>query len=166
MNAGYLPPEHWVHGPEGGGRILGEACHIFDLFRFLTGAPAVEVWATGIRTAQRDVFATDNFTATVRYAEGSVCTLLYTAQGAKDLPKEALEMHVDGKSFIVDDYRSLRAFGTKLKMKTRRQEKGHFEELNAFYDTIRGSLDRYALWEEGLEVSRFALKVDRKVRGS
>ncbi len=65
MNAGYLPPEHWVHGPEGGGRLLGEACHILDLFRFLTGAPAVEVCATGIRSRRRDVGPSDNFTATL-----------------------------------------------------------------------------------------------------
>src|SRR5687767_13712642 len=27
MNAGYIPRENWVHGPEGGGRNIGEACH-------------------------------------------------------------------------------------------------------------------------------------------
>ena len=166
MNAGYLPPEHWVHGVEGGGRIVGEACHIFDLFRFFAGEPAVESWATGLHASQRDVQATDNFTATVRYADGSLCTLLYTAQGAKDLPKEALEMHVEGRSFILDDYRSLCAFGTKVKLHTRRQEKGHLEELNAFRDAIRGLLDRRTLWEEAVEVSRVALEVDRQVRGS
>ena len=32
MNAGYIPMDHWVHGDEGGGRNLGEACHIYDLF--------------------------------------------------------------------------------------------------------------------------------------
>ena len=25
MNAGYMPATHWVHGPEGGGRNIGEA---------------------------------------------------------------------------------------------------------------------------------------------
>ena len=165
MNAGYLPPEHWVHGADGGGRLLGEACHIFDLFRFLVGAPAVEVSASGVRAARRDVLPTDNFTATIRYAEGSVCTLLYTAQGGRELPKEGLEVHGDGRSFLLDDYRQLRSFGAKLDMRTRTQEKGHLEELVAFHQAITGSLDCRILWDEAVEVTRTALEVDRQIRG-
>ena len=52
MNAGYVPPDHWVHGDEGGGRNLGEACHIYDLFTFLTGAKVTDVVARGIRPGQ------------------------------------------------------------------------------------------------------------------
>jgi predicted dehydrogenase len=165
MNAGYHSPDHWVHGSEGGGRVLGEACHIFDLFRFLTGAPAVEIRATGMHAALRDVLPTDNFTATMRYAEGSVCTLLYTAQGGRELPKEALELHGDGRSFVLDDYRQLRGFGTKAELRTKRQEKGHREELLAFHQAITGSLDRHTLWDEAVEVTRATLEVDRQVRG-
>lgn len=38
MNAGYIPPENWVHGVDGGGRNVGEACHIYDLFTFLANS--------------------------------------------------------------------------------------------------------------------------------
>ena len=39
MNAGYIPPESWVHDVKsGGGRIIGEACHFIDLCTFLTGS--------------------------------------------------------------------------------------------------------------------------------
>jgi predicted dehydrogenase/threonine dehydrogenase-like Zn-dependent dehydrogenase len=164
MNAGYLPPEHWTQGPEGGGRALGEACHILDLFRSVTGSCAVDVSATGIRSPRRDVAPTDNFTATIRYDDGSACTLLYTAQGGKELSKEALEMHVDGCSFLLDDYRSLTGFGVAVQMRTRTQEKGHYEELIAFYETMSGAQDRRRLWNEALEVTRTALEVDRQVR--
>jgi predicted dehydrogenase len=164
MNVEYFPPEHWAHGDEGGGRILGEACHIFDLFRFLTGAPAVEVLATGVRSARRNLLTTDNFTATIRYADGSVCTLLYTAEGGKQLPKEALEMHTDGLSLLLDDYKSLITFGASAQLKTKKQEKGHYEELIAFHEAIAGTLDRESLWTEALEVSRTAFEVDQRVR--
>jgi predicted dehydrogenase len=164
MNAGYLPLEHWTHGAEGGGRLLGEACHIFDLFRFLVGAPAVEVHAIGVRAARSDVMPLDNFTATMRYAEGSVCSLLYTAQGGRELPKEALELHWDGRSCLLDDYRSLRGFGIKLRLRTRTQEKGHPEELLAFQRAITGSLDRRVIWDEAVEVTRTALELDQQVR--
>ena len=165
MNAGYLPPEHWTHGPEGGGRALGEACHILDLFRFLTGASAVEIRATGLRSTRLDVAPTDNFSATIRYADGSVCTLLYTAQGGKEFPKEALEMHFDGRSFIVDDYKNLVSFGASANFRTRTQEKGHYEELLAFHKAICGEMDRNALWNDAVEVSQIAFEVDRQLRG-
>jgi predicted dehydrogenase len=164
INSGYLPPEHWVHGPEGGGRVLGEACHFFDLFRFLTGASAVEVSATGIRAARRDVSPDDNFSATIRYADGSLCTLVYTAQGSRDLPKESMEMHWDERSVLLDDYRSLRGFGVKLDLRTRRQEKGHCEELLAFHQAVRGDLNRGTLWEEAVAATRTALEVHSQLR--
>lgn len=165
MNTEPIPPESWVHGVEGGGRIIGEACHIFDVFRFLVGASAVEIQALGVLAKHADVMPTDNFTATVRYAEGSICTLLYTARGGRGLPKEALELHVDGRSFLFDDYRRLWGIGAKVDFQTRRQDKGHCDELMAFHQAIIGSLDRKALWDEAVEVTRTAFEVDRQVRG-
>jgi predicted dehydrogenase len=165
MNAGYLPPDHWTHGPEGGGRALGEACHILDLFRFLTGAAAVEIKATALCSSLPTVAPTDNFSATLRYADGSVCTLLYSAQGSKKLPKEALEAHVDGYSFVLDDYKCLTGFGAPAQMRTRIQEKGHYEELIAFHNAMSGTLDRPKIWDEAVEVTRTALEIDRQVRG-
>jgi predicted dehydrogenase len=165
MNAGYTPSDHWVHGEEGGGRVIGEACHVFDLFRFLTGAPAVEVHATAVRSRRRDVLPTDNFTATIRYGDGSVCSLVYTAQGSRDLPKESMELHADGQSLLLHNYKHLDAVGVKkIDLQTRKEEKGHFEELMFFHRAVSGSLDRHVVWDEALEVTRTTLEVDRQVR--
>ena len=38
MNVGFIAQDHWVHGQEGGGRNLGEACHIYDLFTALSNS--------------------------------------------------------------------------------------------------------------------------------
>ena len=36
INAGIMPPDHWIHDPEiGGGRIIGEVCHFIDLCSFI-----------------------------------------------------------------------------------------------------------------------------------
>ena len=44
VNAGSLPPEHWLLDPvEGGGRLIGEGVHFFDMLRFLAGAEPVRV---------------------------------------------------------------------------------------------------------------------------
>ncbi|WP_345306128.1 bi-domain-containing oxidoreductase [Candidatus Villigracilis saccharophilus] len=74
MNAGYLPADHWTQTEEGGGRMIGEACHIFDLFQYVVGAPVVEVNSTAITPQTGHILAGDNVTVTLRYADGSVAT--------------------------------------------------------------------------------------------
>ena len=38
VNAGQIPRDHWVHDArEGGGRIIGEVCHMIDFMHFMTG---------------------------------------------------------------------------------------------------------------------------------
>ena len=38
VNAGFLPPDHWLHDPDqGGGSIIGEGCHFIDFLTFLAG---------------------------------------------------------------------------------------------------------------------------------
>jgi hypothetical protein len=96
--------------------------------------------------------------------DGSICTLVYTSQGHQNLPKESMEIHVGGKSFFLHNYRQLEAFGTKLDIRTRTEEKGHYEELKAFYEAIAGSRDRRTLWDEAVEVTRTTLEVDRQLR--
>ena len=55
INAGYLPPDHWVNDREqGGGRILGEVCHFVDMLMFLAGSPVVEVEARAVGNSGRD----------------------------------------------------------------------------------------------------------------
>lgn len=133
MNAGYLPPDHWTRGPEGGGRNIGEACHIYDLFNCLTGAEVEAVSAFSINPSSPQWGRDDNFTATVKYKDGSVCSLTYTALGAKSHPKERMDVYCDGRVYSLDDYRLLTVDGIKHSgWKSRTQEKGHYEELVAF----------------------------------
>jgi predicted dehydrogenase/threonine dehydrogenase-like Zn-dependent dehydrogenase len=140
VNAGYLPPDHWVHTEEGGGRIAGEACHMFDLFQYLVSpARAVEVTCTPLVPKSERLLATDNISTTVRYDDGSVATLLYTALGTPDLPKEHVEIYADGTVLVLDDYRALRVYGSAGKgWKSSVQDKGHLEELRAFARHARG----------------------------
>src|SRR4030065_714612 len=48
-NAGFIPPNHWVHDLEqGGGRIIGEGCHFIDFLTFLVGQPPIAVTAQAL----------------------------------------------------------------------------------------------------------------------
>ena len=63
--------------------------------------------------------------ATVRYDDGSVASLLYTALGASDLSKEYVEIYADSKVMMIDDYRALRVYGVRVKAwKSQAQDKG------------------------------------------
>lgn len=132
VNAGYLPLDHWTQKPQGGGRVIGEACHILDLFQFWTGAHPKKIAAQSLSPHTKDYLSQDNFFATISYEDGSVCNLLYTALGNKNLPKEYGEIYADGKVLILDDYKRLTVHGASGGLKTFSQNKGHLEELTAF----------------------------------
>ncbi len=141
VNAGYLPADHWTQIEEGGGRIIGEACHMFDLFQYLIGPARVkDVTSMAIGARVEHILPSDNLSATLRYDDGSVATLIYTALGASDLPKEYVEIYADGKVLVIDDYRSLRVYGTSVEgWESRTQDKGHLAELRAFGESLRDS---------------------------
>jgi predicted dehydrogenase len=161
MNAGYLPADHWVHGPEGGGRNIGEACHIYDLFTFLTGARVAGVQVAAITPATAHYRRGDNFTTSITFDDGSIATLTYTALGSKDHSKECLEIFVDGKVIALDDFKSLTVTGASRRpLRTRLPEKGQKEELEAFALAIRqGGPSPIALWEQE-QATRIALDVE------
>lgn len=160
MNAGLLPPDHWVHGPEGGGRNIGEACHIYDLFNCLTGAEVESVHARSIRPASKAWSARDNFVATIAYCDGSVCTLTYTALGARDYPKERMEIFADGKVVSLDDYQSLKITGAKHRgWSSAKPEKGQLEELRTLAACLQGGAE----WPIPLEQQASAMKICFKV---
>src|SRR5205823_2010164 len=88
VNAGPLTEEHWLHDPEeGGGRLLGEACHFVDLLSHLAGSPAVSVHAVGVPNPRRGLELSDDIAATIRFASGAIATLLYSGSGDPRLPK-------------------------------------------------------------------------------
>lgn len=151
VNAGYLPGEHWVNTRAGGGRIIGEACHMLDVFSFLTGSRAKESHAQG---------TDDNLSASICYEDGSVATLLYTASGHTALAKEYIEVHVGGHSSIVDDFRELRSFGGQAHWRGR-QDKGHRRELEIFSECVASGALPVPL-EELAATSRLSFSFSRQ----
>jgi predicted dehydrogenase/threonine dehydrogenase-like Zn-dependent dehydrogenase len=161
MNAGHLPSDHWTLGPEGGGRNLGEACHIYDLFTYLTGARVTGVHVSAITPTTAYYRSNDNFTASISFDDGSIANLTYTALGSKDHAKERLEIFADGKVIALDDYKTLTfAGGGGRALRTRLPEKGQKEELEAFARAIRdGQAWPAELWEQE-QATRIALEVE------
>ena len=163
MNAGYIPLDHWVHGPEGGGRNLGEACHIYDLFTALADAKVTGISAQAIKPATAHYGRNDNFVATLSFADGSVANLIYTSLGHKAVAKETAELYVDGKIIVLDDYKSLTVHGAgKQSLHTRTQDKGLMEELKRFALGIQTGEWPIPWWQQ-LQVSEVAFAVEEMV---
>jgi predicted dehydrogenase/threonine dehydrogenase-like Zn-dependent dehydrogenase len=142
MNAGYLSPGDMVYAE--GGRLVGEACHVIDLLSFLVGSP-VRSFATA-RLAPRtgSLRPEDNTSFALEYENGSLAAVDYFALGSPELPKERLEVHFDGKSIVVEDYRRISGFGVKVaRLASPQPQKGHREELEALAIHI---LDRKPDW--------------------
>jgi len=162
LNAGYLAPDHWVHGPQGGGRNVGEACHMYDVFRFLAGAPVKSVNATPIDAGSLPYSRNDNFIATLGYEDGSVASLVYTALGpTSGMGKEQITVFVDGEAFVVDDFRKLvRASDGNVLWQSGEADKGHAEELSRLGDAIANGGEAPIPFDELVETSAVALHVE------
>ena len=164
MNAGHLPAGHWTHGPEGGGRLMGEACHLVDLFRFLVGHPVVSVSCEPLRS-KADAQPTDNFSLTLGYGDGSVANLIYTAQGPRTWPKEHLKVFWDEKAAMVHDYLTMEGHGMKgLNQQLKDQDKGHRREWEVFHQALRAG-NRFPIpWDELSETWRVCHVADSLCR--
>ncbi|MES2179187.1 MAG: bi-domain-containing oxidoreductase [Gemmatimonadota bacterium] len=136
VNAGALPPEHWSMDPvEGGGRLLGEGVHFFDFLHFIAGSKPVSVCAASPRIANAHG---NSATVLLSFEDGSVGTVVYTAEGGPGLPKERVEVHAGGVSFVLDDYKELTAFGSASGLKTKTVDKGQRAHLENFHAALRG----------------------------
>jgi predicted dehydrogenase/threonine dehydrogenase-like Zn-dependent dehydrogenase len=160
VNTGSLPAGHWTLDPKmGGGRIVGEACHFVDLLRHLAGAPIVE----GNSTFQRvgGSVRPDVASLQLRFADGSIGTVHYLANGSKDFPKERLEIFCGGGVLQLDNFRDLRGFGWPgfKRQKLSRQDKGHAAELAALVAAVRDGSPSPIPWEEIIEVSRWSIRL-------
>jgi predicted dehydrogenase/threonine dehydrogenase-like Zn-dependent dehydrogenase len=139
VNAGFVPADHWVHDPEqGGGRVRGEVCHFVDFLSYLAGAQPLEVQALPL--AHSGIYSDDNVVVTLRFANGSLGTIHYVANGDKSFSKERVEVFGGGGAAVLEDFRTLELVrnGKRRTVKSRLgQDKGHKAEIDAIAQAVR-----------------------------
>lgn len=163
VNAGAIPAEHWTQDRDvGGGRIVGEACHFIDLLRFLAASPIV---AHGVTTM--DAPTSDTATIELRFADGSIGTVHYFANGTKAFPKERLEVFCAGRVLQLDNFRKLRAFGWPgfRKLNLWRQDKGQTACAAAFVRAVQQGGEAPIPMGEVLEVGRTTIEIAASQQG-
>ncbi|KAA3662640.1 MAG: oxidoreductase [Calditrichaeota bacterium] len=167
MNAGYISKDHWVQTEEGGGRNRGEACHIYDLFTFLTESQVVSIDAKSIQPQMDYYLSNDNFNVHMSFADGSVATLTYTAMGDSSWPKEHMEIFYDGKVITMTDYLTLEIHGMHFnKMRSKHADKGHAEEVRLFGESIKKRQEwPIPLWQQ-VQATEIALTVEELLRNN
>ncbi len=141
VNAGRIPSTHWIHDPAvGGGRIVGEVCHFVDLAAAIVQSPIARVSAAALETAASATTA-DSLSVQLGHVDGSVTTLVYTAEGDSRMPKERVELFADGTAAVIDDFREVRTFrgGKTSVVRSRGQDKGHRAEIAAFAHAVTAS---------------------------
>lgn len=164
MNAGYIPLDHWVHGPEGGGRIIGEACHIIDLFTSFTGSAVNSISSSHLNPKTDSVSPADNVSITLSYEDGSVGVVDYFAIGSRQMPKESFEIHFDEKSIVIDDYKSIRGYGVKVNgLASMASEKGHVQELEAFHRALKEGQYPIPLWDL-VQTAEVGFEIDQHIK--
>lgn len=155
VNAGHVPGDSWLHGAQGGGRIVGEACHFVDALTFLAGGPPVSV------SAFRPEGIDDTVSAVLRFADGSTGTILYSSLGDSSLPKEYLEIFASGTVVRLDDFRKLHITtgGKTTTQSASAQDKGQAGLVKAFYAAARNGAPAPIPLDELVAVSEATLDI-------
>ncbi len=141
MNAGFIPSNIWVHDLLiGGGRIVGEACHLIDLATFFTGSNVIKVCMNAIGVHPEE--NTDNATILLKYADGSNVVINYFSNGSKNYSKERLEVYTQERTIIMDNFQTTKAFGFKnFKGLRTKLDKGHKTQFHQLISRVKSGGD-------------------------
>ncbi len=141
-NVGYRPPEHWLHHPkQGGGVVLGEACHHIDFCNWFVGKSPIEVITNKLEGNQSGFISNDNVHITLKYTDGSLAHVAYLSNGNKAYNAERTEILCDNQIAVLTDFKKLEVTrGISIKTERLRlgNGKGHKEQLSYFINAIAG----------------------------
>jgi predicted dehydrogenase/threonine dehydrogenase-like Zn-dependent dehydrogenase len=148
MNAGFIPPDVWVHDlAVGGGRIIGEACHFIDLATYFTGSKVKSICMNALEKNPKE--NTDNASILLKYENGSNVVINYFSNGSKAYSKERLEIYFQEKTIVMDNFRTTEAYGIKgfSNLKTK-QDKGHTAQFELLTTLIKNGGDALIPFDE------------------
>lgn len=164
INAGSIPPESWIQVPEiGGGRIIGEVCHFVDFLIFICGALPVRVYAVALPEPNN---LQDVVNVSLEFANGSIGTISYFANGSKSLEKEYVEVYQAGITGILRNFKELGIYsgGKPERKKLINQDKGQKMMVESFIKTVKDGGQVPIPLAEILAVNRTTFKVLESLR--
>lgn len=166
MNAGAIPADHWTQDlAVGGGRIIGEACHLVDLARYLIGYRIVDVQAASMGRQGGSIITSDKVHITLAFEDGSTAVIHYLANGASSFPKERIEVFCGGGIASIDNFISLKGFNAVGIRNKRgwRQDKGQTACVKAFADAVASGGPSPIPFDELVEVAEACIQAADQV---
>lgn len=167
MNAGAIPANHWTQDLAiGGGRVLGEACHLIDLMRHLADSPIVSMQARCMGNTLSGGVADDKAAIILGFADGSFGTINYLANGSARFPKERIEVFCAGGILQLDNFRKLRGFGWRgfHAKGSMRQDKGQDACVAAFLSGIENGTGSPIPADQIFEVAKASIDIAEMLR--
>ena len=154
MNAGFIPKDHWVHDLEtGGGRILGEACHIMDVCVYLAGSLIKAVCLNGMGESPAENI--DNASLLLRFENGTNAVINYFANGSKSYSKERIEVYSRERTWVVDNFKETKAYDVKgFKTVKTKIDKGHNAQFHKYINRIKNGGEPLIPFDEIINVTR------------
>lgn len=135
VNVGPLG-DAWSNSIAEGGRLLGEGVHFFDLCNWIMGAEPINVTGAVVGA---DRMENPDTLATLKYADGSVASVIYTTLGSTRAGKEYFEAIGNGRLVTCDDFVHFRAYGATASLPSgAKRNKGFREQWLAFARAIHG----------------------------
>lgn len=166
-NVGYRPPAHWLHHPEqGGGVLLGEACHFIDFCCWLVDAPVVGAQVRSLRGQPPALLGEDNLHISLQFGDGSLATIHYLSNGNIVVGREYVEVSGEQRFGQMQDFRRL-DIGRGLRRRHRARwsvDMGHRAQLQAFVDAARGEASAPGFSD--IESSRIAVALAAQLQSA
>ncbi|WP_282774806.1 bi-domain-containing oxidoreductase [Phaeodactylibacter xiamenensis] len=156
MNAGFIPSNHWVQDIElGGGRIIGEACHLIDLITYLADSKVQRVVINSL--GQNPDIETDNASILLHYENGTNGVINYFSNGHKSYSKERFEVYAQGNVAIIDNFRRSHYFGFNGRGMSRSQDKGHYDQFKKLISLTKKDGSAIIPFDQLINTSRAAI---------
>ncbi len=164
MNAGYIPPQVWVHDMQvGGGRIIGEACHYMDLCSYLAGSEIQSVCMNNMGMGMEE--NTDNASILLKFKNGSNAVINYFSNGSKSYSKERIELFSRERVFVLDNFRITKSFGAKgFKTLKTRIDKGHKVQFYKYINRIIEGGEPLILFNEMVNVTKASFAAQQSLK--
>lgn len=133
--------DHWLlDGKIGGGRVVGEGCHVLDLFCVLAGSEPIRIYAEGgAFTQNKSDVVPDTQVVTLSFQNNSIATMLLSSVGNNNAPKESIEIFCGQTTIFIDDFKQMRIWDGNAPVQTVNlpsQDKGHAIEIDLLADAI------------------------------
>ncbi len=163
VNAGTLPSDHWLKDPQvGGGRWVGEGCHFLHFALHWMGVEPQSFRVYGVPTEGED--PDENLNLLLDFGSKGTFNFLYTSKGAPQYPKEHFEVWGEGKTALLEDFRTTTVFPGKKSFKTKGQDKGHSEEIRRTLDAALGGSPPPLDMDEQIAAHRWLFEIEKGLR--